>query len=90
MPATIVIGTQWGDEGKGRVVDYFAAKADVVARYNGGDNAGHTVVAEGLELGLHLVPSGILRPQALCLIGAGYPSLVAARMRPIEALRVEE
>ncbi len=70
MPATIVIGTQWGDEGKGRIVDYFAAQADIVARFNGGDNAGHTVKAEGFELGLHLVPSGILR-DCLCLIGAG-------------------
>ncbi len=71
MPVTIVIGTQWGDEGKGRVVDYFAAQADLVARYNGGDNAGHTIIAEGHVLALHHIPSGILYPQALCLIGAG-------------------
>lgn len=71
MPVTIIIGTQWGDEGKGRVVDYFAAQADVVARFNGGDNAGHTIIAEGHTLALHLVPSGILYPQATCLIGAG-------------------
>lgn len=71
MPAIIIVGTQWGDEGKGRVVDNFAATAAVVARYNGGDNAGHTVVAEGHTLGLHLIPSGILYPQALCLIGTG-------------------
>ncbi len=71
MPATIIIGTQWGDEGKGRVVDNFAAQAEVVARYNGGDNAGHTVIAEGHSLALHLIPSGILYPAALCLIGAG-------------------
>ncbi|MBN1259724.1 MAG: adenylosuccinate synthase [Anaerolineae bacterium] len=71
MPATIIVGTQWGDEGKGRVVDFFAAQADVVARFNGGDNAGHTVVAEGHTLALHLIPSGILYPQALCLIGGG-------------------
>ncbi len=71
MPATIVVGTQWGDEGKGRVVDYFSARADLVARYNGGDNAGHTIVAEGHTLALHLVPSGVLYPNNLCLIGAG-------------------
>ena len=71
MPLTAVIGAQWGDEGKGRVVDDLASRADVVARYNGGDNAGHTVVAEGHTLGLHLVPSGILNPHAVCLIGAG-------------------
>lgn len=71
MPVTIIVGTQWGDEGKGRVVDDLASHADVVARYNGGDNAGHTIVAEGHTLGLHLVPSGILNPRAVCLIGAG-------------------
>jgi adenylosuccinate synthase len=83
MPVTIVVGTQWGDEGKGRVVDYFAAQADIVARYNGGDNAGHTVVAEGHELGLHLVPSGILHPDVVCLIGAGT---VVNPLRLIEEL----
>ncbi|MDX9956054.1 MAG: adenylosuccinate synthase [Anaerolineae bacterium] len=71
MPVTIVVGAQWGDEGKGRVVDDLASRANVVARYNGGDNAGHTIVAEGHTLGLHLVPSGILNPQAICLIGGG-------------------
>jgi adenylosuccinate synthase len=71
MPVTIVVGTQWGDEGKGRIVDYFAAQADVIARFNGGDNAGHTVVAQGHKLELHLIPSGILYEQATCLIGAG-------------------
>lgn len=71
MPVTIVVGAQWGDEGKGRVVDDLASRANVVARYNGGDNAGHTIVAEGHTLGLHLIPSGILNPRAICLIGGG-------------------
>jgi adenylosuccinate synthase len=71
MSAIIVVGAQWGDEGKGRVVDWMARDADLVARFNGGDNAGHTVMAEGLTLKLHLVPSGILHPGATCLIGAG-------------------
>lgn len=71
MSVTIIVGAQWGDEGKGRVVDDLASRADVVARYNGGDNAGHTIVAEGHTLGLHLVPSGILNPHAACLIGGG-------------------
>jgi len=70
MPATIVVGAQWGDEGKGRVVDWLAREADVVARYNGGDNAGHTVIAQGHTLKLHLIPSGILHPAINC-IGAG-------------------
>ncbi len=71
MAATVVVGTQWGDEGKGRVVDGLAGSADVVARFNGGDNAGHTVVAEGHTLKLHLVPSGVLYSHLTLLIGAG-------------------
>ncbi|NLE99947.1 MAG: adenylosuccinate synthase [Anaerolineales bacterium] len=71
MSAIIVVGAQWGDEGKGRVVDWLAEQADVVARYNGGDNAGHTIVAKGHTLKLHLTPSGILYPDTICLIGAG-------------------
>jgi adenylosuccinate synthase len=71
MSAIVVVGAQWGDEGKGRVVDWMARDVAVVARFNGGDNAGHTVMAEGLTLKLHLVPSGILHPGATCLIGAG-------------------
>jgi adenylosuccinate synthase len=71
MPATIIVGAQWGDEGKGRVVDWLARDADIVARFNGGDNAGHTVVAEGRTLKLNLVPSGIMHEAAVSLIGAG-------------------
>lgn len=87
MPATIVIGAQWGDEGKGRVVDYFAAQADLVARYNGGDNAGHTVIAEGHKLALHLIPSGILYRDALCLIGAGTVVNPLNLLKEMETLR---
>jgi adenylosuccinate synthase len=71
MPATIVVGTQWGDEGKGRVVDWAAESADLVARYAGGDNAGHTITVAGERFALHLVPSGILYPEKLCLLGGG-------------------
>ena len=71
MSAIIVVGAQWGDEGKGRVVDWLARDARLVARFNGGDNAGHTVVAQGRTLKLHLVPSGVLHPDLVCLIGAG-------------------
>jgi len=71
MPAIVVVGAQWGDEGKGRVVDGLAPQAHVVARYNGGDNAGHTVVAEGHTLRLHLIPSAVLHPRVTCLIGGG-------------------
>ena len=71
MSAVIIVGTQWGDEGKGRVVDWMTAQADLVARYGGGDNAGHTVTVGEERFALHLVPSGILYPEKLCLMGAG-------------------
>ena len=66
--ATCVLGAQWGDEGKARVVDLLADTADIVVRYQGGGNAGHTVVFEGQTYRLHLIPSGILRPQATCVV----------------------
>lgn len=69
MPATAVIGLQWGDEGKGKIVDLLAQKADIVARFQGGANAGHTLVVDGKKIVLHLVPSGILHPHTVCLIG---------------------
>ena len=71
MPVMAVVGAQWGDEGKGRVIDYVAAKADWVIRCQGGDNAGHTVVNEFGTFRLHLVPSGIFHPRVRCVIGAG-------------------
>ncbi len=71
MPAIVVVGAQWGDEGKGKVVDLLAERSDVVARYQGGNNAGHTIVADGEVYKLHLIPSGILFPGTLCLIGNG-------------------
>ncbi|MBE6862021.1 MAG: adenylosuccinate synthase [Ruminococcus sp.] len=71
MPANIVVGTQWGDEGKGKIIDILASRADVVVRSQGGNNAGHTVVNNGETYKLHLIPSGILYPETLCLIGAG-------------------
>ncbi len=71
MPANIVVGTQWGDEGKGKIIDILASRADVVVRSQGGNNAGHTVVNNGQTYKLHLIPSGILYPDKLCLIGAG-------------------
>ncbi len=71
MPSLCVVGMQWGDEGKGKLIDYLAAQADVVARYAGGANAGHTVVVNGQKTILHLLPSGILHPDCLCVIGNG-------------------
>jgi len=67
----VVIGTQWGDEGKGKIVDLLTDKAAAVARFQGGHNAGHTLVISGEKTVLHLIPSGILRDGVLCLIGNG-------------------
>ncbi len=92
MPAIVVVGAQWGDEGKGRVVDWLAREAQLVARFNGGDNAGHTVVAQGHTLKLHLVPSGILHPGLVSLIGAGVvvnPAQLVAEMDELTALGVD-
>lgn len=71
MSANIVVGTQWGDEGKGKIIDIIASRADVVVRSQGGNNAGHTVVNDGQTYKLHLIPSGILYKNTACLIGAG-------------------
>ncbi|MHB1653227.1 MAG: adenylosuccinate synthase [Desulfitobacteriaceae bacterium] len=71
MAAVVLIGAQWGDEGKGKVTDFLAEKADMVVRYQGGNNAGHTVVADGEEFKLHLIPSGILYADKTCIIGNG-------------------
>ncbi len=71
MPNIVVVGTQWGDEGKGKVVDLLTSRAQVVVRYQGGNNAGHTLVVDGEKFIFHLVPSGILHPGTQCLIGNG-------------------
>lgn len=71
MPVTILVGAQWGDEGKGRVADWLAYDADVMARSAGGDNAGHTVIVGEREFKLHLVPSGVVHPQVQCIMGSG-------------------
>ena len=71
MSVTTVIGAQWGDEGKGKAIDYFARTADFVARYNGGNNAGHTIVNQYGTFKIHLVPSGVFYPRAKCLVGGG-------------------
>ena len=67
----VVIGAQWGDEGKGKITDLLSRSADVVVRYQGGVNAGHTIVVDDKVLKLHLIPSGILYPDTVCLIGSG-------------------
>jgi adenylosuccinate synthase len=86
MPATVVIGAQWGDEGKGKVVDLLAERSDVVARYQGGNNAGHTIVADEQTYKLHLVPSGILYPGTICVIGNGTVVDPGALVKEIDGL----
>jgi len=71
MSAIVIVGTQWGDEGKGRITDYLAQKAHMVVRYQGGNNAGHTVKVDDQEYRLHLIPSGILHQNKICVIGNG-------------------
>src|SRR3989304_5679996 len=78
----VVIGAQWGDEGKGKVVDLLTDRVKAVARFQGGHNAGHTVVIEGRKTVLHLIPSGILREGVLCLIGNGVVLSPAALIMP--------
>ena len=71
MSVTVIVGAQWGDEGKGRIVDYLAQRADVVIRYQGGDNAGHTVINDHGTFFLHIIPSGIFNPKTKCIVGTG-------------------
>lgn len=86
MPTLVIIGTQWGDEGKGKITDYLAEKADVVVRYQGGNNAGHTVEKGGVQYKLHLIPSGILYPDKICIIGNGVVIDPASLIDEIENL----
>ncbi|MEK7847431.1 MAG: adenylosuccinate synthase [Chloroflexota bacterium] len=87
MPAVAIIGAQWGDEGKGKVVDYLAAKVSIVVRYSGGNNAGHTVINQYGEFRLHLVPSGIFYPQMTGVIGNGVVVDPEVLLEEIESLR---
>ncbi len=87
MPITILIGAQWGDEGKGRVVDWLASSADIVARYAGGDNAGHTVALNGSVYKLHQVPSGVLHSDVVSVMGNGMVVNPVNLVREIESLR---
>lgn len=88
MPqGVVIIGAQWGDEGKGKIVDYYAAEADIVARFQGGNNAGHTLVVQGKKTILHLIPSGILHPHARCLIGSGVVVDPEVFLQEVELLK---
>jgi len=86
MPCTVVVGAQWGDEGKGKIIDILSRDADIIVRYQGGNNAGHTVVIGDKEFILHLIPSGILRKNKLCIIGNGVVVDPEALLKEIEML----
>ena len=88
MAVRVVVGTQWGDEGKGKIIDILASRADVVVRSQGGNNAGHTVESAGNVYKLHLIPSGILYPNTLCLIGCGVvvdPKVILGEIDSLES-----
>jgi len=87
--ADLIVGLQWGDEGKGKIVDLLASKYDFVVRYQGGHNAGHTIVLDGKKIALHLIPSGVLNPKAINIIGNGVvvsPFHLIKEMQPFDAL----
>lgn len=87
MGTVVLVGAQWGDEGKGKVTDFLAARADIIVRYQGGNNAGHTVVVGEEEFRLHLLPSGILHPEKTCIIGNGVVVDPAVLVGEIEGLK---
>jgi len=87
MPGLVIVGAQWGDEGKGKVTDLLAEKADLVVRFQGGNNAGHTIVRDGEEFKFHLIPSGILYPGKTCAIGNGVVLDPRILLEEIDGLR---
>src|SRR5437879_3916212 len=87
MPGLVVVGAQWGDEGKGKLTDLLAERADVVVRFQGGNNAGHTIVRDGDEFKFHLIPSGILYPGKTCVIGNGVVIDPGVLIDELEGLR---
>ena len=92
MPVIAVIGAQWGDEGKGKIVDLLAEKAAVVVRFSGGDNAGHTIVNHRGEFGLHLIPAGVFYPGVVCIIGNGVainPAVLFSEISQLEEKGVD-
>src|SRR5947209_2902289 len=92
MPGLVVVGAQWGDEGKGKITDLLAERADVVIRYQGGNNAGHTIVRDDDVYKLHLIPAGVLYPRTLCLIGNGVvvdPKVITEEISALQARGVD-
>src|SRR5512139_204619 len=87
MSTVVIVGTQWGDEGKGKIVDFLTEKAHMIARYQGGNNAGHTVVIKNEKYILHLIPSGILHGGKKCVIGNGVVVDPAALLKEMDDLK---
>ena len=90
MPVTVVVGTQWGDEGKAKVIDLLAESHDIVARYQGGHNAGHTVVVGDQKYALQLIPSGVLYEHVVPVIGNGVVVDLPTLFNEIDALELRE
>jgi len=90
VPATVIVGAQWGDEGKGKITDILAREQDLIVRYQGGNNAGHTIVTGEVKLALHLVPSGILRPNVTPVIGDGVVVDPAVLLEEMDALAARD
>ena len=97
MATVVGVGAQWGDEGKGKIVDLLAEKADMVVRFSGGNNAGHTVMNAQGDFKLHLIPAGVFNPNAICVMGNGMvihpPALleeIAALVAPVKNLTWHE
>jgi len=89
MPGIVIVGAQWGDEGKGKITDLLAEQADLVIRFQGGNNAGHTIVREGVKWKFHLIPSGILYPGKLCAVGNGVVVDPKVLTEELEGLRAK-
>ncbi|MBA2517179.1 MAG: adenylosuccinate synthase [Solirubrobacterales bacterium] len=92
MPGIVIVGAQWGDEGKGKITDLLAEQADLVIRFQGGNNAGHTIVREGVKWKFHLIPSGILYPGKLCAVGNGVvvdPKVLTEELEGLRAKAVD-
>jgi adenylosuccinate synthase len=92
MPGIVIVGAQWGDEGKGKITDLLAERGDAVVRFQGGNNAGHTIVRDGVQWKLHLIPSGILHPGKACVIGNGVvidPKVLIDELDTLRARKVD-
>src|ERR671934_843051 len=92
MSGIVIVGAQWGDEGKGKITDLFAEHADMVIRFQGGNNAGHTIVRNGVKWKFHLIPSGILYPGKLCAIGNGVvvdPTVLTEEIAELSRRRID-